>query len=420
MKTFRDIYNEQIESKSIHTRKYMKAKECDMPMLEEMQACFRYFSDNISRDDTTYGLMPDRIPDIKNQCSIAATGFMLAAMAVGADFKWIEFGNAKAICDATLKTLAELEQDHGFYYHFYDINTGKRWHNCELSTIDSALLFCGVLTAGNYFGGNTLKLARQLVGRADWDYFYDSESKLFHMARYDEHGMIAHWDYYAEQLIIYVLAAANGANCAREAYENFGRLHGKAANGEDFVYTWCGTLFTYQFSHAFVDFEKKVDSHGFDWFANSVTACVNDRLFCASQPDLYPNGIWGLTSCAIPGGYRGHIGSVPSGNNNTENLSDGTVAPCAALGSIVFTPQEAISALDKFRNYDGLTGEYGLYDSFNAAEGWIANCYISIDKGVTLLMGANYYKRTVWKYFNSLSEIRSAMQVLGFRPKQTD
>ncbi len=390
------------------------AREYDPAVIEEMHACFRYFYETFSRSPEAFGLMPDRVPDLRAKCSIAATGFMLAAMAVGADFGWIDRADAQHVCDATLKTIYGLKKDYGFYYHFYETEDGERYKKSELSTIDTALMVAGALTAGAYFGGNTLKLAHRIAKDVQWDYFYDRDKKMFRMARYDELGMEAQWDYYAEQLIIYVLAAANGAECAREAYESFGRLHGTAANGKDFVYTWCGTLFTYQFSHAYVDFAGKTDAHGFDWFANSVTASINDRLFCAAQPGLYPDGIWGLTSCATPVGYRGHIGSAPSGNGNRENLSDGTVAPCGALGSIVFTPQESVEVTEKFTHYDGLTGNYGLYDSFNPTAGWIAKCYISIDKGITLLMGANHYRRTVWNAFNSLPEIRKAMRTLGF------
>lgn len=398
-------------------RKYMKAKQCDKPMLREMESCFRFFLDNYSRESKTYGLMPDSIPNVKHVCSVASNGFMLAAMAVGVDFKWIDRAVAKTICDSALETLLALPQDHGFLYHFYNLTDGTRFRNCELSTIDSALLFCGALTAGAYFGSDTLKLARKLLCRAEWDWFYDPTCKHFFMARYDA-GMRAHWDYYAEQLMIYVLAAANGAKCAREAYDNMGRLHGKTASGEDFIYTWFGSLFTHQFTHAFVDFQGKTDADGVDWFENSVKATQNDRLFCAAHPDLYPDGIWGLTSCAVPGGYKGHMGSTPSGNNNTENVSDGTVAPCAALGSIVFTPNESLQALNVFLSHAELMGKYGLYDSFNAVQRWHTECYIGIDKGITLLMGANHYKRTVWKYFDSLTEIRNAMRVLGIVPKQ--
>lgn len=407
--------HKKILSKRKNTTK--KIQQDDVLMLEEMKHCFNFFYDNFSRNQATYGLMPDRVPDVRHKCSIAANGFMLAAMTVGADMKYISVNEAKTICQGTLQTVLNLEQSHGFLYHFYSMDTGERLYHCELSTIDTALLIAGALTAGAYFGGQTLKLARKLANRCDWNYFYDTERKMFRMARYDS-GFAVWWDYYAEQLIMYVLAAAgSGANIAREAYDNLGRLHGVTFSGEQFVHTWYGSLFAHQFSHAFVDFGAKVDSFGTDWFANSVKASVNDRDFCQSQPDLYPTGIWGLTSCAVPNGYKGHIGCPPSGNGNTEHISDGTVAPAAALGSIVFTPQSALSALKVFGSYPQLWGKYGLYDSFNLSEKWFVDCYIAIDKGITLLMGANYYKRTVWRHFNSLSEIRKAMKLLGFKDK---
>lgn len=378
-----------------------------------MRRCFDFFYDNFNRQEATYGLMPDRYPDTRHKCSIAANGFMLAAMAVGADMEYIDREQAQAICDKTLITISKLEQSHGFYYHFYNLKDGSRRNQCELSTIDTALLLCGALTAGAYFGGSTLKLARELNERCDWNYFYDPERKMFRMARYDD-GFAVWWDYYAEQLIMYVLAASNGSSVAREAYDNLGRLNGVTQGGKPFIHTWYGSLFAHQFSHAFVDFEGKVDASGTDWFDNSVKASENDRDFCRSQPKLYPDGIWGLTSCAVPGGYKGHIGSPPSGNDNSEHISDGTVAPCAALGSLPFTPDSTLAVLEQFSKYPKLLGKYGLCDSFNLNQGWFVNSYVSIDKGITLLMGANYYNRTVWKHFNSLDEIRAAMQILGF------
>lgn len=386
-------------------------------MQEEMQRCFNFFYENFSKEEATYGLMPDRFPDTRHKCSIAGNGFMLAAMAVGADFGYIEREQAQEICNKTLQTVSRLEQDHGFFYHFYNVKDGSRRNKCELSTIDTAILLCGALTAGAYFGGDTLVLARKLNQNCDWNYFYDSERKLFRMAKYDD-GFAVWWDYYAEQLMMYVLAASVDCPIAREAYDNLPKLHGVTQGGKPFVHTWFGSLFAHQFSHAFVDFEGKVDASGMDWFDNSVKATENDYDFCSKQPDLYPNGIWGLTSCAIPNGYKGHLGAPPSGNNNTESISDGTVAPCAALGSLPFTPQISLSVLSEFKKHPKLSGRYGLHDSFNLSQDWFVRGYISIDKGITLLMGANYYKRTVWQYFNSLSEIRRAMETLGFTNKK--
>lgn len=387
-------------------------------MLKEMEGCFRFFYENFSRDESTYGLMHDRIPDVKHKCSIAANGFMLAAMAVGVDMGYVDYEQAREICDRTMNTALRLEKDHGFFYHFYDIDTGLRRNKCELSTIDTALFICGALTAGAYFGGKTLELARTLANRCDWTYFYDAERKQFRMALFDS-GFSAWWDYYAEQLVMYVLAGAgSGKNIAREAYDNLGRLHGFTHGGKPFVHTWFGSLFAHQFSHCFVDFRNKTDAFGIDWFDNSVKASENDRDFCRSQSALYPKGLWGLTSCAIPGGYRGHIGCPPSGNGNTEHISDGTIAPGVSLASIVFTPRSSLAALRRFDRYPQLWGKYGLYDSVNFYQGWHTDCYIAIDKGATLLMGANYYYGTVWKYFNSLPEIRQSMQLLGFTDKK--
>ncbi len=39
----------------------------------------------------------------------------------------------------------------GFYYHFLDMNTGRRAGLCELSTIDSTFLFAGMLAAAAHF-----------------------------------------------------------------------------------------------------------------------------------------------------------------------------------------------------------------------------------------------------------------------------
>ena len=43
----------------------------------------------------------------------------------------------------------------GFYYHFLDMKRGRRVWNCELSTIDSAFLFAGMLTCAAYFDADT-------------------------------------------------------------------------------------------------------------------------------------------------------------------------------------------------------------------------------------------------------------------------
>jgi hypothetical protein len=64
----------------------------------------------------------------------------------------------------------------GFYYHFLDIESGRRVWQCELSTIDSAFLFAGALAVASYFDRDTAdeaeirQLANELYRRADWNW----------------------------------------------------------------------------------------------------------------------------------------------------------------------------------------------------------------------------------------------------------
>ena len=44
-----------------------------------------------------------------------------------------------------------MPHERGFFYHFVDGRTGERAWKCELSSIDSSILLCGVLTCGQHF-----------------------------------------------------------------------------------------------------------------------------------------------------------------------------------------------------------------------------------------------------------------------------
>src|SRR5262245_27531574 len=74
----------------------------------------------------------------------------------------------------------------GFYYHFLDMETGRRVWDCELSTIDSAFLFAGMLVAEQYFDRDDAneveirRLARQLYERADWNWARNGEASVTH------------------------------------------------------------------------------------------------------------------------------------------------------------------------------------------------------------------------------------------------
>jgi hypothetical protein len=114
--------------------------------------------------------------------SIAATGLALAVYPVAVERGFITRAAAIETILATLRFFWNSPQGtepdatgyHGFYYHFLDMQTGRRAWQCELSTVDSTILLAGVLTAGAYFDADTTEekeiraLADALYRRADW------------------------------------------------------------------------------------------------------------------------------------------------------------------------------------------------------------------------------------------------------------
>ena len=107
--------------------------------------------------------------DTRAMSSIAATGFGLTSLCIG-DHRG--FGPSKEILErvrSTLRFLAnDLHHEHGFYYHFIHMETGERWDKTELSSIDTSLLLCGVLTARQYFADQEIKdLATKIYERVD-------------------------------------------------------------------------------------------------------------------------------------------------------------------------------------------------------------------------------------------------------------
>ena len=160
------------------------------------------------------------------------------------------------------------------------------------------------------------------------------------------------------------------------------------------------------------------DENNVDWFKNSIKATKANRQYCIDNKDkfkTYNENSWGLTACLSPKGYIS-CGAKPCGVDlNIEN--DGTVTPCGAIGSIVFTPKESISAMEYYyNNYPNLWGKYGFKDGYNLEDvkPWFAKEYIGIDKGIEAIMIENYLNGTIWNYFMRNDYVQKGLKVLGF------
>jgi hypothetical protein len=394
--------------------------------LAEMQKSFAFFIDSVSKVTTSpaYGLVADRARG--NIASTASTGFGLAALPIGIKHGWISESDAEARAKITLQNLLKLPTFKGFYWHFIMMDDGTRSSGSEVSTIDTAILVIGALIAGAYFGGEVETAAQTLYANVDWTAFLASHNgqSQFRMAyNVDTASFEGYWDYYAEQLMLYILGAGAPSEAYRTSlaeYKGFTKNSGSYGKGNDFIYSWFGSLFTYQFSHAFIDFRGLVDKFGVSWYQNSIDASKAAYQWCVDKKgdyETYGEGSWGLTACDTKWGYNGYLGNQPRGwvsDTSYEANAACTIAPAGALGSMPFTPAYSLQALRNYANEPTLQGKYGYYDAYDLVHNWTATSYIGIDKGITLLMMDNYLDGTIWGLSKKVAGIQDGLSRLGF------
>ncbi|HRU94409.1 MAG TPA: hypothetical protein P5195_04155, partial [Anaerolineae bacterium] len=156
----------------------------------EMRGAFDFFWEqaNTEAGSPGYGLIRDRYPGSEGIASIAAVGFGLTAYPIGVEQGYITREQGYERANGTLDTLLALDREHGFYYHFLDMETGARAWESEVSTIDTAILMMGVLAAGEYFGGEVQAKAEQIYADVDWPWFVDPARNMFYMAYRPEKG----------------------------------------------------------------------------------------------------------------------------------------------------------------------------------------------------------------------------------------
>ena len=417
-------------------------EDVDQLLLDELEGAFYFFYETAVSDEYSpaYGLIPDRYHTHLDRrgdvASIASVGFGLSMLPVGVEYGWITYEEGYNRAYKTLITLENLERTHGFYYHFLSMSNGKRVWNSEVSVIDTAILINGVLTVGKYFGGDLEKKANKLYEEVEWNWYFDENTYRFYMSYKPESGFSGSWSGYAEQLMIFVLAAGSPTyKVDKSAYLNMKFSSTKSSKTDaydSFYLTWTGSLFTYQFSHAWIDFRDIEDEKGVNWFDNSVNATKAAIEFAKLYSDRYKTlheNSWGLSASDGPNGYVGPYGSAP--NSGFANVVDGTVPPYGALGSIVFTPEESINAAKYYRTYEKLWSKYGFKDAYNLGVvdgfedtsikgkipegGWFATDIIGIDKGISALMIENYISSFIWNIYMDIDYVKDGLNELGFK-----
>ncbi len=437
----RELYNYQIRSVATDIRGNEKATgiliNCPAQPISDDEflnlvekKTFEFFRDH---QDLTTGLFSDTSGG--GDASIASTGVGLAALCIGAERKWMGEEEARKRALMTLNTFlpqvgAEepaAEGRFGFFYHFLNKRTARRAGKSEISTVDTAILVCGAITAGEYFGGEVRQKAEEIYKRVTWEKFLCQEKgpwfNNFSMGWSPERGFLdSYWDFYTDETMLVCLLAIGSPThpVDPEVFYAWTRHSAAYETGKPFIFTWHGALFSYQYAHLWFDLRNMVDKTGIDWFDNSTNATLANRQFCIDNSDKFkgygPNS-WGITSMARPGGYIMHFGVPPTGSG--EPQYDGTISPTGPAGSIVFTPYLSTSALKyMYMTYPRLWGQYGLKDSFNLDLKWYAPTYYGIGVGMILVPVENFRTGFIWKNFMKNRYIQDALVRAGFTKKK--
>ncbi|MFZ1131993.1 MAG: glucoamylase family protein [Terriglobales bacterium] len=352
--------------------------------------------------------------DRRRVASIAATGFALTGLCIGESRG---YGASAAIRERVRQTLRfltrQLPNEHGFFYHFIDMETGERMWNCELSSIDSALLLCGVLTARQHFHDPEIQdLATAIYERVDWPWMLNGGT-TFSMGWKPDSGFLhSRWSQYCELMMIYLLAM--GSPTHPVAGDTWLAWKRPTVKFEKFEYiSGHDPLFTHQYSQAWFDFRRQRDAYA-NYFTNSVTATEAHEAFCISLHNEFPDysdHLWGITASDSSTGYQGWGGPPRIGR------LDGSVVPCAAGGSLPFLQEDCMRVLRNIRErYPKAWGRYGFVDAFNPLTGWYNPDVLGIDVGITMLMAENARTGFVWNTFMKNKEAQRSMERAGFKP----
>jgi hypothetical protein len=389
----------------------------DEALLEALEALnFQYFWEQANPET---GLVRDRCNvrtlDKSDLGSIAATGFGLTALCIGVKRGLVSFAEARGRALNTVRFLwKKLPQHRGFFYHWASINTGERLWESEISSIDTAILLCGMLTCREFFQHSEIsELAYEIFNRADWNWLSEDTSILPHGWRPESGFLQYRWDNYSEMMMMYLLGLGSESHpLPAESWNAWKRTTFEYDNIR-YVGSFA-PLFVHQYSQAWFDFRAKRDRYT-DYFQNSVIATDVHRRFCIDLATRFPDysdDLWGITASDAPKGYAVWGGPPATGP------IDGTVVPCAAGGSLPFLPKATMRVLRTIKDQysKGAWCRYGFVDAFNPLTNWYDHDVVGIDTGITMVMAENARSGFVWETFMGNPEAKRGMERAGFVP----
>ena len=409
-----------------------------------LAATYLYFRDEVNANT---GLTADKTQP-HSPSSIAAVGMGLCTHIVAVERGLLARASA---LERTLKVLRFLQGSlqgpepdasgyKGFYYHFLDMRTGRRAWNCELSTIDTAILMAGILTAAAYFKNEPEigALAEALYARVDWQWALNGAATICHGWKPESGFLPYHWDTgYSEAHILYILALGSPSfPIDPEGYKQWiATFKTRIIYGYEHLYA--GPLFIHQMSHQWLDFRGIYDDFnrktGIDYFENSRRSTYVQRQYAIDNPlhfAHYGENNWGLTASDGPGPATLEIDGVQRvfhdylARGAPFGPDDGTISPWAVIASLPFAPEiviptarHAIERLDLKKH-----SKYGFDASFNPTfpgrsrnpNGWVSPWIFGLNQGPIILMIENYQSGLIWNLVRQCPHIEKGLARAGF------
>jgi len=416
-------------------------------LLQTLQLdAFNYFA---HKANPSNGLVPDKSRE-GWPASIAAVGFGLAAYPVGVERGYMARKDAVQRTLATLRFFASAPHGpaadatgyRGFYYHFLDLNSGRRARGSELSSVDSACLLAGMLAAAAYFQGpeaeegEIRRLADALYRKADWQWMQNGAATVGHGWTPEKGFLPYRWKGYSEALIIYLLGLGSPTHpLPPESYRAWASTYRwEKIYGIEFLYA--GPLFIHQFSQVWIDFRGIRDDfmrqHDLDYFENSRRATLVQQQYAIRNPRgfaHYDERCWGITSSDGPGPctvgvdgverrfYDYIARGVPFGPD------DGTLAPWAVVASLPFAPEIVLPTIRNFERMHLKEAQpYGYKATFNPTfpvqpkheHGWVSRYHFGINQGPIVLMIENHCSGLLWSLMRQCPYLVTGLRRAGF------
>lgn len=418
----------------------------DVALLDALQhAAFDYFLEQVHPDN---GLIADTSRP-GSPVSIAVVGFGLSAYPIGVEHGWM------AREDAVQRSLLALRFFHGsdqsgaadatgykgFYYHFLDMQSGKRVWQSEVSMIDSALLIAGALAAAMYFDGDGAaevelrKLVDALYRRIDWRWSQDGGSTIMQGWKPESGFLHYGWEGYSEAIVLYALAMGSPTHPVLDDCYRAWTVTYQWENlyGHDYLYA--GPLFVHQFSHAWVDLRGIQDpfmrERNCDYFENSRRAVHVQREYARINPRGHTGfdaDCWGLSAGDGPSDELPDVESEPrqlfgyAARGVPYGPDDGTLSPPAVLACLPFAPEHTLRGIRAMlQRYPQIACDMRLASGINpglrTTDGlpWVSVGHYGLDQGIVAMMIENHRSQLIWRLMRRCPYLIDGLRAAGFR-----